>query len=398
MRDDRPAALASSRLRRTLSLVHVAVAIGLTVWLWRKGLPDAGEPRQWADSSYYLGQASGRPWFIVGWWWLWGPTATAVTASYTLSVICWARLGWVTLGAPGIYLAVSLAGADLIRSWHWCVLSEGVAWSGLALLAAETVAVERRPTSWAAARWLVAIVLNTARVVNGVAALPSALVIWSKRHRAIAVVGVLLALSPLWQESGTEFTAMQRDSIALGRVPRDPAMLAWFTAHGMPWPVDPRWVAVAFPDREQVRQAHPGFVEWVDSAAFQRTYLEYLVVFPEKTLNDAFTAFAGLSPLPLYAPGHGRKIGDTLWAWLNGRIGVLSIIVASLALRMPWVAWTTLAALLAAYDGAGWEVERHLIVVAVWECAAVFALAGRAVELGQRALADLNRRRHRVAS
>jgi hypothetical protein len=391
---DPGSSLTSSRVRRAVGLAHLGVGIFLAVWLWWKGLPEAAVPRQWADSSYYLGQASGRPWFIVGWWRLWGPTSAAIAASYTLSVACWARLGWVTLGAPGVYLAVLLAGADLIRSWHWCVLSEGVAWSGLALLAAETVAIERRPTSWAAGRWLVAIVLNTARVVNGVAALPTAVVIWSKRYRAVALAGVLVALSPLWQEAGTEFTAMQRDSIVLGRVPRDPAMLAWFTAHGMPWPVDSRWTSVAFPDREQLRQAEPGFLEWVDSPAFHRTYLGYLIAFPEKTLRDAVTAFAGLSPLPLYAPGHGRKTGDMLWTWVNSHVGVLSIIVASLALGVPWVAWTTLAALLAAYEGAAWEVERHLIVVAVWECAALFVLAGRAVQLAQRAFADLKRRHY----
>jgi hypothetical protein len=282
---------------------------------------------------------------------------------------------------------ILLAGADLIRSWHWCVLSEGVAWSGLALLAAETVAIERRPTSWGAGRWLVAVVLNTARVINGFAALPTAMVIWSKRYRVVALAGILIALSPFWQESGTEFTAMQRDSIVLGRVPQDPAMLAWFTAHGMPWPIDARWMAVAFPDREQLRQAQPSS----DYPAFHRTYLGYLIAFPEKTLRDAVAAFAGLSPLPLYAPGHGRKTGEMLWTWLSNHFGVLSIIVASFALGVPWVALTTLVTLLAAYEGAAWEVGRHLLVVAVWECAALFVLAGRAVQLAQHGFGKLKR-------
>jgi len=80
-----------------------------------------------------------------------------------------------------------------------------------------------------------------------------------------------------------------------------------------------------------------------------------------------------------------------LWTWVSDHIGVLSILVASLALGVPWVAWTTLVTLLAAYEGAAWEVGRHLLVVPVWECAALFVLAGRAVQLAQHALGELKR-------
>ena len=243
---------------RKISLVG---AFGILMFMGILNAPSLTElPLQSPDSVDYL-SGYGRPWLIVTWWNTLGVSVTAVWASYLLSLFCWARLGWVTGGVIGVYLALLCSSGEIIYSWHFRVLSEGVAWSGIALLAAETTVMARRPSRRHAWQWIIAIALNTVRVTSGLTALATIPVIWKAGWRSYwwaIVLAILLCLSPSIQQAPTTYTDCQVDSIILGRVAMDnPKMLKQFRAAGMPWPIDQQWIGQLFPEREEIRKDRP---------------------------------------------------------------------------------------------------------------------------------------------
>ncbi len=282
-------------------------------------------------------------------------------------------------------------------SWHWEVLSEGVAWSGIALLAAETTVMARRPSRRHAWQWIIAIAFNTVRVTSGLTALATIPVIWKAGWRSywwVIVLAIPLCVSPLIQQphTGSCLNECQVDSIILGRAIHNPILLTQLRAAGMPWPIDQRWILQEFPDREEMRKTHPEFVSWLETHG-QTVIITTALSYPEQTIHDAFHAVATV-PLYTLTPERGNQFATKIQRAFRDRIGVITIMVMSCILGCWWVALVLLTAVVTAAGGAGWEVGRHIVHVAVWELAALFVCME---QVRWRGLALLRKVRERAA-
>ena len=186
------------------TLVRWITYAGVAAW-WFWTLPQSQEPQQWNDSWFYAGPGAWtflRPWVTVLFWKTVGITPYAIYALHTISVLCWARLGWVTAGPVGVAVALSISGADLVRSWNFTVLSEPLAISGLAWLAAETVRLREHDSWRQRLLWCAAAALTTTRVATAPMVLPAAVAAVRGRKSLLWLlpVAVVLAVTPILQQ------------------------------------------------------------------------------------------------------------------------------------------------------------------------------------------------------
>ena len=376
----------TSVLRRARLALRIAPWL-LVLIVWWRWLPEAPVPQQWNDSTLYL-NAHIRPWVATTFWRTLGPSPWAVYALATLSLTTWGRLGWVTFGWPGVALAFTVAGCDLVRSWNWTVLSEPLALSGLAWFAAETITVRRDPSWRSWLLWLGAVCLVSSRIATALVVLPAALAI-GRRNWKLVPIGLALVAIPFWQQHGNNETERwQAANVAIMRVPNDPRMLYWMQRHGFPWPIDEGW-RVNFVNLEELRKHFPEFVEYVDGP-FRWRYYQYLLQFPEHTLRSALAAYPHMPAGALY-PKHGIAFCDEWWNTVENHVGFLALTVVALMLA-PWAGIAGLVLLVATYHGVTIETPRYMCAIWAWDKVLWFVAGAAGVKTIQSGLVGLCRR------
>lgn len=336
-------------------------------WLW--ALPPSQNPEQWNDSWFYAGPGAStllRPWATVLFWQAFGVTPYAIYALHTLSVLCWARLGWVSAGPLGVAVALSISGTDLVRSWNFTVLSEPLAISGLAWLAAETVQLRDHDSWRQRLLWLGAAVLSTTRVATAPLVLPAAVaaVAWRRSLLWMLPLAVLLAAVPIAQQHHhPEHEREQAANLAAFRVGEVPDLLAWMQQRGMPWPLPERWAGVMYPDRGEMRKEAPALVDYIEGP-FYPVYQGYLLAHPEYTARSALCIGLAQPPQTLY-PNHGIPACDAWWRAVGKHVGYFTCVILALMVE-PWAGLAALLMPVLTYHANVNELERLNAVTWAW--------------------------------
>ena len=350
------------------TIVLLITCAGVVAW-WVWALPAYSTPEQWNDSWFYVGPGAWtflRPWVTVLFWKSFGATPWAVYALYTLSVLCWARLGWVTLGPIGVALALTLSGTDLVRSWNYTVLSEPLALSGLAWMAAETVQLRDCDTWPQRVRWCLAAMLATTRVATAPLVLPAAVAAVAGRKRLLWLLplAVVLAATPILQQHHyPDHERQQAGNLAAFRVGEVPSLLDWMIKHGMPWPFPQRWQRILYANRVEMRKDAPELVDYIEGP-FYPTYQLYLLLHPEYTARSALCIGLAERPQTLY-PNHNIPESDALWAQVGTYIGYFTVVILALLLE-PWAGIASLILPVLSYHANVNELERLNAVTWAW--------------------------------
>lgn len=356
----------SGRPRAAAATFAAAVAVGGLVRMWQIG--GRGD-LVWADSKDFVASAE-APWASLALWA--GPRTVAVPAvlkvvgqgSYVavqaaLAVLCWATLAAVVGGAAGGRRARWLAAGAVVAfsltepivMWERSVLSESLAVSLTALVAAAVVQLCRGVTGWrvaallaATAAWLTTRDTQTVVAAVGGAAVALGLAVdgvWWRRQRrrsappgeagapvragegggaerpgrgarraltALALGALVLALASAWAADHGHRQAYPMRNLFEVRVLPYPDRVRWFAAHGMPDASaflgpgarapfrEPDQAPVVFVPDDDPRLGR--WLAWVGGDGARQAYLRfvathplYLVVeplrAPERTFNNA---------------------------------------------------------------------------------------------------------------
>jgi hypothetical protein len=360
-------------------------------------------------------------------------------AQATLAALCWAALAasvWTAVpGRRARVVAVGLVAAFSVTTpvvmWESSVLSESLATSGLALLAAAIVQLGRGVTWPRAAAVLAALGLwlairdsHTVAVVAGGLALLAAVATLALRVRRdrrpagaalrpLAVVGavaVLLGGLAAWGAEHGERGDFPMVNVYEARVLPYPGRVRWFADHGMPQAEEFVGDDARVPYREPgltpmvfVAPDDPEMGPWLawvaadGRAAFVRyvaTHPLYLVTepltSPERTFNNAqgdrgFYAPPGLPAVPLVdgllAPSTVTvlMVAAVVVGWAFGRRRTSPVLVAGAVLTVLAVPHG-----LFAWHSDGMETARHLVVPALQLHLGVLLMAIGAGELAWR--------------
>jgi hypothetical protein len=444
-RDDAPATGASpptARSRAALATFAAAVAVGGLVRVWQiRGRGDL----VWADSTDFLASAR-APWASLALWA--GPRTVAVpavlkvvgqddyvTVQAAVAVLCWAALA-AAVGAAvdarrGRWLAAGAVVAFSVTApvvmWDRSVLSESLAISLTALVAAAIVQLCRGVTAWrvtavlaATAAWLTTRDTHAVVAAVGGAAVVAGLAVdelWWRRTRplppagsgeapptgerpgrgtrraltALALGALLLAVVSAWGADHGHRQAYPMRNVFEVRVLPYPDRVRWFVAHGMPQadvfvgpearapyrePGQAAVVPVGDDDPELGR-----WLRWVGGDGARRAYLRfvathplYLMAEPLRAPERAFNNAHG--DRGFYAPADQRDVpllgSFVLPTWV---VLLLAAVVAGWAIgARRWspvlAAGAVLAGMsvphgLAAWHSDGMETARHLVVPAL---------------------------------
>lgn len=362
-------------------------------WLWTWpdifSWPGHPHPQQWNDSWFYAGPGARtflRPWLTVLFWLSVGVTPLAVYTLHTLSVLCWARLGWVALGPIGVALALSVSGTNLVRSWNYTVLSEPLALSGLAWLAAETVQLRDRDTRWRRVLWCAAAMLAATRVATAPLLLPAAVaaVGWRRRLLWLLPVAVVLTAVPLWQQHrDPTHERLQAGNLALIRVGEVPELQQWMREHGMPFPIPERWNRIIYANLGQMRPDAPELVAYIEGP-FYGVYQLFLLTHPEYTLRSALCLGATVRPGSLL-PGQGIAACDAFWQSVNVRVGFFTCLILALLIE-PWAGICLVILPVLAYHANVNEFERLNTALWAWQWIIVLLVLRAAARFIHRAV------------
>ncbi len=400
--------------------VSTAVVIGAMAtalgYVWRVWVRGSAPPLVWNDTADYLASASTPLWSADR---LLGPrpvlmplaisavqhdlvrlvelhdAAAALAWGLLAGVVagCFDRIGRQLLAACAV-LALSLAWP--ISMWDQQVLTESLALTTFALLAAAGVWFARRPSGargallvGAASLWLLA---RDSHVVP-VALLGIGLVVvgwigWVAPRRVIAITGAYLVAVAFLVAGSAQYG--HRDRIPIEhvyevRILPHPERVAWFAAHGMPQAqalgdlpvvidptgrdaphtyVDPsptwsRWRADGRRALLAYAATHPGYV-WSEPTRD-----------PERVYNngDGLATYRPLelNEVPFLATVAAPSVAVTLAA------GLLALLVMGIR-RVPWGPLATAGAVIVATSGPhalvvwhsdGMESARHLLVPTV---------------------------------
>lgn len=384
-----------------LVLARVVAVIGLRPYLY----VDSGEyavvdfsgrwRRPWATPLLYDLLPGDHRWEVVG---------QAVVGGIAWSVLAlvagaWFRDRRVRVAVVG---AIALLGLTTsVTNWDTAILSESLALSLTALLAAAWLELARRPTLIAAGAVLVATVpwlfvrqslLPAAWLVVLAAVVAAAVAL---RHRArwrplAAVAAGLLVLTLLATGSygrNQEVVQTNLTVVVANRIATDPDRLAWFVDHGMPLPASGATDVGALTD-------DPAFSRWVAGDG-RSTYARFLATHPWYTFTEPLDDLVGVrrsygdppAPKPvmlspaegygsaravipepieqlLFDPGHTGTVLSVL-----GVVGAWSIVARRdrdrrWAVSLGLVA-VSVASLVGGWHGATPELDRLAIVGAV---------------------------------
>jgi hypothetical protein len=380
----------------------------------------AGPALIWADSKDYAKVATSSLW-SRGFWVgqrppltplfvkLFGSSTGYLTAQAVVAALAWGALAWtvgrlVASGGPRLvatWIILAFASSLPITMWDRSVLSESLALSLLALVAAGLLWTARTPTwprivgtsvaclGFAATRdaqeWTVAFL--------GLALAAFAL-LRLRRSRAGAMRAAILAACLLvvvgvteWGTLASHRTTQNVADVFYVRVFPYPGRVAWFAAHGMPEPGKIDALARTTPAQAQVAPVvsyaadDPAFAplrHWLATEA-SGTYLLWLTTHPLYVITEplqrperAFNFAQG--DLTFYAAASdrmGSPLTVALWPPLLG-LFFLAVLAASLSVRKevrrgrPWqmmVAFTVIGvgSMLVAWHGDGQEVTRHTV-------------------------------------
>ncbi|MBX3026798.1 hypothetical protein KF840_17970 [bacterium] len=358
-------AASAATIRALVRVLTCAGVVGWWLWAW----PPSQNPEQWTDSWFYAGPGAWsflRPWPTVLFWKTVGITPYAVYALHTLSVLCWARLGWVSAGPLGVAAALTISGTDLVRSWNFTVLSEPLAISGLAWLAAETVELRDRDNWRRRLLWLAAAVLATTRVATAPLVLPAAVaaVAWRRSLLWMLPVAFLLAAAPIVQQHHyPEHEREQAANLAAFRVGQVPALLSWMQQRGMPWPLPERWANVMYPNRAEMRNDAEALVDYIEGP-FYPVYQRFLLAHPEYTARTALCIGMAQPPQTLY-PNHGIPECDAWWKEVGAHVGYFTCLILALMVE-PWAGIASLLMPVLTYHANVNELERLNAVTWAW--------------------------------
>lgn len=350
------------------TVVRYLTYAGVVAWWWW-ALPPSQVPEQWTDSWHYVGPGAWsmlRPWLTVLFWKGFGATPYAVYALHTLSVLCWSRLGWVCAGPLGVAVALSISGTDLVRSWNMTVLSEPLAISGLAWMAAETVRLREHDSWRQRLLWLAAATLSTTRVATAPLVLPAAVaaVAWRRPVLWMLPVAAVLAVTPIIQQHHyPSHEQAQAANLAAFRVGKVPDLLSWMQQNGMPWPFPERWANIMYANRDEMRKEAPDLVAYIEGP-FYPVYQRYLAAHPEYTTRSALCIGLAQPPQTLY-PNHGIPRLDGWWSAVNERIGYFVILILALMIE-PWAGIASLVMPVLTYHANVNEFERLNAVTWAW--------------------------------
>jgi hypothetical protein len=360
-------------------------------------------------------------------------------AQATLAALCWAALAasvWTAVpGRRARVVAVGLVAAFSVTTpvvmWESSVLSESLATSGLALVAAAVVQLARGVTWPRAAAVLAALALwlatRDSHAVAGVAgglalvAVVATVALVARRGgrpagpalRPLAAVGagaVLLGGLAAWGAEHGERGDFPMVNVFEARVLPYPDRVRWFADHGMPQAGEFLGDDARAPHREpgqapivSISPDDPELGPWLawvaadGRAAFARyvaTHPLYLVTeplaTPERTFNNArgdrdLYAPPGLPTVPLVdgllAPGTLTVLMVAAvvvgWAFGGGQVSPLLVagaVIAGLAVPHGLFAW----------HSDGMETARHLVVPALQLHLGVLLMAVGAGELAWR--------------
>ncbi len=342
--------------------------------------PSPQLPLTWNDSWFYAGPGATtllRPWLTVGFWLTFGVSYAAIIALHLLSVACWSRLGWVSFGPLGVICALCIANHDLVRTWNFTVLSEPLAISGLAWLAAETVELRDKDTWYGRVLWCMAALLVTTRVATAILIIPAALaVVWKDKFYSrywLVPFAVLAAAIPMVQQHHyPDHELQQARNIALFRVAEVPALEQWMVARGMPWPIPERWRRIQYPNPDDMRQTGAReLADYIDRS-FQKNYYLFLLTHPEYVLRDGLLKGATVPPATLYSQ-HLYPQVDTWLTTATSYVGYFVVMPLALLIE-PWAGIILIIMPTMTYHININEFERMNALLWAWQCVTVLLM------------------------
>ena len=300
--------------------VDPVVAVAVAIFAVLRVLAVIGlHPYRYVDSIDYdtldfTGRAR-RPWATPLLYWLAGEDSHRVVAQALVGAACWGVLA-VELAAglthqgvrrAAVLVVLALGLATSVTNWDTAMLSESLAVSATALLAAAFLHVSRvrtmRSVALAAAATLLwGFTRQNHLVLLGLTVVAVLVIVVARRWSSGAWSRVLVALAAgtvavglLAVVSYGRNTEIRRFNLAMvigQRIITDPERLGWFRDHGMPLPpaADPG-VAI-FPEP---LLADDDFADWIDEDG-SRTYARFLLTHPWYALTEPLEDFVADRP------------------------------------------------------------------------------------------------------
>jgi hypothetical protein len=313
-----------------------ATAIAVTFFL-RIGAVVGLHPYRYVDSIDYdkldFSGRGRRPWATPLLYWLAGDDANRVVLQATIGALCWTVLAleiaaslehrWVRRTA--LVLVLALGTSTSITNWDTAMLSESLALSSTALLAAGLLHAVRRPSTRSAVAAALAALLWVFTRQNHVVllglligAVAAVLVVrrWrtGRWARPLGVLAAgLLVVAVLAAASYSRNTEIRRFNLAMvigQRVVTDAERLDWFRDHGMPLPGAATPGEAVFPEPLLADEA---FARWIDEDG-SRTYARFLLSHPWYAVLEPLEDF--VADRPSYADP--PRVDETMLSTAEG--------------------------------------------------------------------------------